>query len=90
MLVKNGQYNRDYSPTELLGMSRVPPSREDGPVSIGMALAYLSSVSKIGDEFQGGCDGLDALCYHLGLGTVDNAIEALQKVKQRFNDYEKK
>lgn len=80
---------KDYSPTELLSMSRVDPRVDGGDVSIGMALDHLVRVSTLpGTEFQGGNDGIDALCYHLNGGTCQRAIDALNKVLQRFRDDE--
>jgi hypothetical protein len=53
-------------------------------VSIGASLEKLNSVASIPDEFDGGCDGLDALCYHLGGHDVEQAIISCQKIMARF------
>ena len=75
----------DYSPTELLDMtSVVHPLNGPQQVSIGMALDTLASVADIGKEFQGDCDGIDVLCYHLSGDQCHKGIAALQKVLERF------
>ena len=79
----DGKY--DYSATELLSSCKV----EDTDVSIGRALDRLASVVDVGEEYQGGCDGVDALCYHLDAYTCTRAIEALQRVMARFAEHEK-
>jgi hypothetical protein len=58
---------------------------EYGKVSIGQALRELHSVAGIGDEFDGGLTGLDALAYHLDGITCSRAITALQGVLTNFN-----
>lgn len=73
-----------YSPDQLLNLASVHCSENQKAVSIGMALDKLSSVSKIGKELDGDCDGLDALCYHLSGPTCEKAIESLQAVLKRF------
>ena len=79
----------DYSATELLEVCRLEPHETVGGVpSVGMGLRRLVSVAEIGQEFQGGCDGIDALCYHLDRYTCEAAIEALHKVLARFANKE--
>jgi hypothetical protein len=79
----------DYSPSQLLRIASVPVSDGCDRVSIGMALSQLHSVSTMPDELEGGCTGLDALCYHLSGVTCTNAIEALQRVLRRFEELER-
>lgn len=80
----------DYSSSELMALVQVPPTRAvAGPqVSIGTALHHLDVIADIPDECQGGCDGLDALCYHLDETTVRKAISALHAVLDRFKEWE--
>jgi len=66
--------------------------RDNGEVSIAMALDHLARVASfdadnagIGDE----ADGIDALCYHLCGSTCDKAIAALQSVLRRFEEIRK-
>jgi len=49
-----------------------------------MALDTLASLADVPDEFEGKCDGVDALCYHLSACQCTKAIIALQKVLERF------
>ena len=53
-------------------------------VSVGAALRHLNELAATGKEYSGGCDGLDALCHHLDIHTVQRAIIALDRVSQRF------
>ena len=78
----------DYSQDELLGAVNVPIRMTGDPsgISIGRALEYLKSLSEVGKEFQGDCDGLDALCYHLDKYTCEDAIKVLQAVLKRFEE----
>jgi len=76
-----GLENYKYSPTELLNAVKI-----DEPYSIGHALERLSSLADVGVEFQGGCDGLDALCYHLDRCTCERTILALKMVLKRFDN----
>lgn len=62
--------------------------RQVGEVSIGQSLRRLHTIATIGNEFQGGLDGLDALTYHLGGDSCTKAISALQAVMQRFKEDE--
>jgi hypothetical protein len=83
--VSMGLNDYDYSPTELLDMTAVVhPLNGPQQVSIGMALDTLANVADIGKEFQGDCDGIDVLCYHLSGSQCKKGIEALQKVLERF------
>ena len=59
---------------------------ELGRISIGEALNELWNVSNIGNELQGGLDGIDALTYHLSGSQCEKGIAALQKVLERFNE----
>ncbi len=54
-------------------------------VSIGAALDKLHQVATTGKEFDGGKDGLDALCYHLSGSTCKKAMSALESVMMRFS-----
>ena len=58
--------------------------RDIGQVSIGQSLNRLHSISTIENELQGGCDGLDALTYHLAGVHCDKGIKVLQAVLARF------
>lgn len=86
--------NYDYSATELLELTRVPhpfphlPSDAPRHVSVGMALDHIAELGKVTD-LKGDCDGIDALCYHLCKSDVDNAIDVLQKVINRFYQLER-
>ena len=77
-----GLLNRNYSPTELMDAVIIDAPRTI--ISIGTALDKLIELANTGNTFKGDCDGLDALCYHLDGYTVQDAIEALQKVQKRF------
>lgn len=57
-------------------------------VTMGRALHKLSIMANIGNELQGGLDGLDALTYHLSGHTCTKAIEALNKIMKRFDEIE--
>jgi len=72
----------NYSPTELMDAIMVDAPHKT--ISIGTALDKLIELANTGKIFKGDCDGLDALCYHLDGYTVQDAIEALQKVQKRF------
>lgn len=75
----------DYSSSQLLEACAVQhPIQGPSNVSVGMALDTLASLADIPDEFEGDCDGLDALCYHLSACQCEKAIVALQKVLERF------
>jgi hypothetical protein len=78
----NLDYNSGYSPTEL--MDAVKVSAPHKVTSIGRGLEALIKLANTEKIFKGDCDGLDALCYHLDSYTVQQAIEALQKVQKRF------
>ncbi len=74
----------NYSATELLDAVKV-----DAPhkfATIGRSLGVLIKLSQEDAIYKGDCDGLDALCYHLDGYTVQQSIEALQKVLQRFKE----
>ena len=79
---------KNYSPSELLRACKVE-DRDNliTDVSIGMALDRLISLGSIGPEFQGNCDGIDALCYHLDGITVKDAMKILQKILERVEEY---
>jgi hypothetical protein len=78
-----------YSPDELRDTVKVRNCMNSTDnISIGNALSYLHVVARMDSgDLEGGVDGLDALVYHLGGDTCDKAIEALQKVKDRFEKY---
>jgi len=79
------EYN--YSPTQLLEATAVRhPILGPMECSIGMALDTLVYLSEIGKEFDGDCDGIDALCYHLSGSQCSEAIRALRKVLERFEE----
>lgn len=89
---KYGLNRYTYSADELMKACKVeiPYYRdEEMGVSIGIALDSLIRLSQVGKEFQGDCDGLDALCYCLDGYTCENAIDALNKVLNRFKELEK-
>lgn len=85
-----GLKSLDRSPMEL--MDAVQVRRQDtfklAGVSIGGGLQQMIQLSEVGKEFKGECDGVDALCHHLDGGTCRKAIEALQKVLERFKKYD--
>ena len=56
-------------------------------VSFATALECLHSVASIGGEFEGGCDGLDALCYHLSMHSVSQGEDALRMIRQRLGEW---
>jgi len=78
----------DYSPDQLLNAASVEVADGRSRVSIGTSLRWLHTLGNIPDEFEGGCTGLDALCYHLSAGSCDKAIETLYRVKKRFKELE--
>ena len=79
--------NGTYSPTQLLNAVGITdPMGKPRNASIGMGLDALNRLAKIPNEFDGNCDGLDALCYHLNSYTVIEAIDSLQKVLKRFEE----
>jgi hypothetical protein len=75
---------------QLLDAVKIIPSNARGcpTVSIGQSLEALNSLAKVPKEFDGDCDGIDALCYHLSGGTCKRAIENLQRVLARFKEIE--
>ena len=75
--------NTDYSPTELMDAVKIDAPHKT--ISIGMALDALVDLDRLGTTYKGGLDGIDALCYHLDIYTVRDAIKALQHVEQRFS-----
>ena len=72
-----------YSPIELMDAVWITCR---GNASIGMGLDELNNLGKIGKEFKGELDGLDALCYHLNSETCEAAIETLKRVLDRFGE----
>jgi hypothetical protein len=85
-----GLKNPERSPMEL--MDAVEVRRQDNfklaGVSMGGGLRQMIQLSEVGKEFKGDCDGVDALCHHLNGDTCRRAIEALQKVLERFQKYD--
>lgn len=59
-------------------------------VSIGQALEKLHTIATCPAELDGGCDGLDALTYHLAGHSCTTGIADLQAVLKRFDDDAKK
>ena len=82
------EYN--YSATELLDAVdisfRIAPKMKRGKsgITIGRALEYVTELGVRDKDFQGDCDGIDAMCYHLSKYTIQDAIDTLQKVLKRF------
>ena len=76
----------NYSATQLLDAVTITCMGKKRNASIGMGLSELVSLYKVGKEFDGDCDGLDALCYHLDKYTCEEAIKALKKVLERFEE----
>jgi len=74
----------DYSSTELLKTVTVEVHQGSDRVSMYQALDRLNDLVEVGDEYQGGCTGLDALVYHLDSYTVERAIKALEQIKEHF------
>ena len=58
--------------------------RQYGCVSTATSLDSLVRVANIGPELEHGRTGLDALTYHMNLGTVDKALEALTKLRNHM------
>jgi len=81
--------DHNYSPTELLDAVKIThfprfKNREKSDISVGRALDFIGELEDTGKIFQGDLDGIDALCYHLSKHTIQNAIDVLQKVLNRF------
>jgi len=77
----------NYSATQLLDACNIRDRTiKISNISIGASLEHLNSLGNTGKEFDGGCDGIDALCYQLDKFTCEKAIKTLQKVLKRFED----
>jgi len=82
--------NYKYSSNELHDAVRVRNRLgTQTEASIGMALDHLTKLANVPQEFQGDCDGVDALAYHLDEFTCKNSLAALNKVLQRFEELKK-
>lgn len=53
-------------------------------ISSGEVLRSIADKCEVGNEFDGGLDGIAAMCYHLDLHTVRRGIAALKKIEDRM------
>ena len=85
-MLNEAMKNRTYSPSQLLNANEITVMGIGRKTSIGSGLSSLNDLADTPQEFDGNCDGIDALCYCLDRYTVEKTIDNLKKVLQRWED----